>query len=110
MDVSIFWIARLSTNMPKKKAVIAIEKPKTKKVKVEKENPVKISVESPDMEFETSTPTVETPSPNPTRVFFDGCEVVEILDDGKGNDKEYHCKMDNGTTMMVPKDLFLKEE
>lgn len=107
--------------MPKKKTVVAVAKPKTKKVKVklEEETPVKVSVETTNMEFETSAAKVipdnygEIPTLAPTRVFFDGREVVDILDDGKGNDKEYHCKMSDGTTTMVPKDLFvekLKEE
>lgn len=99
--------------MSKKKVIeasVKIAKPKKGKVKVEinlEESPVKVSVDSSIKTSGTETP-IESP-----RIYFDGRYVLEILDDGKGNDKEYHCKMSDGTTTMVPKDLFvekLKEE
>lgn len=38
---------------------------------------------------------------------FEGKQVTAILDDGRETETEYHCSMADGTTMHVPKELFL---
>jgi hypothetical protein len=40
---------------------------------------------------------------------FEGKQVVSILDDGRETETHYHCQMADGTTMHVPKELFLTE-
>jgi hypothetical protein len=40
------------------------------------------------------------------RVKYNGIEVIEILNDGKETATDYHCRLENGTTMHVPKSLF----
>jgi hypothetical protein len=93
--------------MSKKKAEIAVEKPKrTKKLKLAavfdevEETSIKISVETP-------APEVEIPSPN--KFFFEGNEVLEILSINEVT-MERHCKMSDGTTTWVPESVFLNEE
>lgn len=39
-------------------------------------------------------------------VFEDGVRVKAILNDGKETETHYHCSMENGTTMHVPKSKF----
>lgn len=38
---------------------------------------------------------------------FEGKQVMAILDDGRETVSAYHCSMSDGTTMHVPKELFL---
>lgn len=90
---------------PVAKKVAKADKPKV--VKKDKKEKVKKPVENfsePEEKIEA-----EPNEPKEKMVYCEGIKVIEVLSDG-GNEKEYHCKMDNGTTMMVPKELFLKSE
>lgn len=62
----------------------------------------KVEVEESGLE---ATAVATTAEKSPKAVRFEGAEVVEVLSEGH-TDWANHCKMSDGTTRHVPKELF----
>lgn len=82
--------------MPKKKGVQS--KPK-EKVVAKKSTPSKKSVAKPKVVASPQTP------PEPSPVVYDNATVLEIIEHN-WIDGFHRCKMDNGTVVDVPANLF----
>ena len=82
---------------PKKRVVKKVEK----KVEV-KESSVVINVPKARVVAKVEVKVVTVPA----LPMFDNKRVLKILDDGRHTDTHYHCDMEGGVKMHVPKRLF----
>jgi hypothetical protein len=74
--------------------------------KKKKSQIITVDLKAPNVSHTAVIPAEVTAPLEIKRVKYNRIEVIEILNDGKETATDYHCRLENGTTMHVPKSLF----